>query len=95
MATLKLFNYEYGNYNDTRVKNITSLASEFPDESAVHIAENINVSFNDGLMTSLLILMITLLKILTMQRSQMMVSFALTMFLVTCTNERSISISLN
>ncbi len=55
MATLKLFNYEYGNYNDTRVKNITSLASEFPDESAVHIAENINVSFNDGLMTSLIV----------------------------------------
>lgn len=55
MATLKLFNYEYGNYNDTRVKNITSLASEFPDESAVHIAENVNISFNDGLMTSVIV----------------------------------------
>lgn len=53
MAKLRLFNYIYGNYNDQRVRNVADLSLEFPDEAAVHIQDNVNISFNDGLMISL------------------------------------------
>lgn len=53
MATLRLFNYIYGNYNDQRVRNTTDLSNEFPANDAVFTQENVNISYNDGLMISL------------------------------------------
>lgn len=53
MATLRLFNYIYGNYNDQRVRNTIDLANEFPANDAVFTQENVNISYNDGLMISL------------------------------------------
>lgn len=56
MATIKLFNYDYGNYNDQRVKNVTDLATEFPDVNAViPPITGVNFSFNDGLMATIIV----------------------------------------
>ena len=53
MATLRLFNYIYGNYNDQRVADTTDLAEEFDASRAVFEQEDVNVSYNDGLMITL------------------------------------------
>lgn len=53
MATLRLFNYIYGNYNDQRVADTTDLAEEFAASFAVFEQEDVNVSYNDGLMITL------------------------------------------
>lgn len=53
MATLRLFNYIYGNYNDQRVADTTDLAGEFAASRAVFEQEDVNVSYNDGLMITL------------------------------------------
>ena len=55
MATLRLFNYIYGNYNDQRVADTTDLAEEFDASRAVFEQEDVNVSYNDGLMITLVV----------------------------------------
>ncbi len=55
MATLRLFNYIYGNYNDQRVADTTDLAGEFDASLAVFEQEDVNVSYNDGLMITLVV----------------------------------------
>ena len=55
MATLRLFNYIYGNYNDQRVADTVDLAEEFDASRAVFEQEDVNVSYNDGLMITLVV----------------------------------------
>lgn len=50
---VRLFHYIYGNYNDTRVRIVDNLASEFSEENQVIDFPNININFDDGVMLQL------------------------------------------